>query len=575
MFSKGWETSKRQHHIISESNVFIPMSDGVHIDADVFRPDSPGRFPAILGVHPYEKKLQTDAMMPQGLNMANGGIEAGDYHFYVRRGYAHVIANNRGSGKSEGFYTNYGPREVKDTFEIIEWIAQQPWCDGNVGMFGVSAFAVSQQQVAALKPPHLKAIFTPFGYTDFYRDKFYHGGILSHAFMRGWTTTIDNFRYRSWCLEKWGEENYRKAISLALRDDEIRAVPYLVEALAHPENDRNALLADIILNHLDDDYYGERSVDYSKNLEVPAYLGGDWGMYGLHLPGALRSWENWKGPKKMVIGPPIYLDRPVYQYAYESLRWFDYWLKGVDNGIMQEPPLKVFVIGTGEWITVDEWPLPETRWTPFYLHERGLMSEHEFWPNEGYTTFEDSFMNREGLNFTTPVLIENTEVVGPIVLNLYASSTESEVLWFISLTDIDTHGTRTLLTRGWLRGSQRRLDPERSKRWQPYHFHTKRELLNLNQVYEFNIEIRPIARLFKEGHRIELKIRCVDDEKPINFSQAVGQGHLWRQSGSRVTVYHSDEYPSHLLLPVTKGNVIGTYMSGGKTSGEFFPYRKF
>jgi uncharacterized protein len=575
MLAKKWETSKRQYGIIKHKDVLIPMDDGIEISADVFRPDSPGKFPAILGVQPYEKKLQSDAMMPQGLNMANGGIEAGDFNFYVRRGYAHVIASNRGSGKSGGTYTNYGPREVQDTYSIIEWIAAQPWCDGNVGMFGVSAFAVSQQQVAVLKPPHLKALFTPFGYTDFYRDKFYHGGILSHAFMRGWATTIDNLRYENWSLQRWGKRKYEEAIAQALRDDEILAVPYLVRALKNPEDGPNALLVDILLNRLDGEYYRERSVDYSKGIDVPAYLGGDWGMYGLHLPGAFRSWANWKGPKKMIVGPPIYLDRPVYQYAYESLRWFDYWLKGIDNGIMDEPSVKLYVMETGEWRNADEWPLAETKWTPFYLHEKGLLSEHEFWPNEGSTTFEDSFMNRDALIFSTPTLIENTEVIGPMVLNLFASSTEEELLWFVTLLDIDPHGEERVLTRGWLRGSQRAVDPAKCEFWQPYHTHAGRDPLIPGNLYEFNIEIRPIANLFKMGHRIGLRIKCVDDEKPTCFSEAAGQGHLWRQSASRVTVYHNSEHPSHLLLPVTKGNIIGTYMSGGKTSSEFFPYRKY
>jgi predicted acyl esterase len=277
----------------------------------------------------------------------------------------------------------------------------------------------------------------------------------------------------------------------------------------------------------------------------------------------------------MMIGPPIYLDRPLYQYQYESLRWFDYWLKGVDNGIMEEPPIAVFVTGTDEWKTTTEWPLPETRWTPFYLHSGGLLSEHEFWPNEGSSTYEDSLFNRGQLIFMTPPLIENTEVIGPIVLNLYASTTDTEVLWFVSLLDIDRQGNETLLTRGWLRGSQRELDTKRSKPWQPYHSHFKRNPLTPNEIYEFNIEIRPYGILYKAGHRIGIRIKSADDEKPTNFLQAIGMGHLWRQSASRVTVYHGSEFPSHLLLPVTKGNRIGTYMSGGKLSEQFFPYRKF
>ena len=575
MFSKNWEVSKRSYGIVKEGSVSIPLSDGVTIDADIFRPDSPGKFPAILGVHQYNKELQLASIFPTGFNMANGPVEAGDFNFYVRRGYVQIIANIRGSGKSGGRYLNYGPREVQDTLEIIEWIAGQAWCDGQVGMFGVSAFSVVQQQVAALKPPSLKAIFAPFGYTDFYRDKFYHGGILSHAFMQGWTVLIDNMRYESWCLEKWGKDQYKEAISQALQDKDLREIPYLMEALRNTDRGGNALLVDILLNPLDGDYFRERRVQYERDIEVPAYLGGCWGIYGLHLPGAFRSWDHWKGPKKMIIGPPIYLDRPLYQYHYESLRWFDYWLKGMDNGIMEEPPISLFVTGTGEWKTAMEWPLPETRWTPFYLHSEGLLSEHEFWPHEGSSTFEDSLFNRGSLTFMTPPLVENTEVIGPIVLNLYASTTDTEILWFVSLLEIDPQGNETLLTRGWLRGSQRNLDLKRSKPWQPYHSHSERDPLTPGQVNEFNIEIRPYGILYKAGHRIGVRIKCVDNEKADHFLQATAMGHVWRQSASRVTVYHNSEYPSHLLLPVTKGNKIGTYMSGGKLSEQFFPYRKF
>jgi predicted acyl esterase len=266
----------------------------------------------------------------------------------------------------------------------------------------------------------------------------------------------------------------------------------------------------------------------------------------------------------------------MYQYQYESLRWFDYWMKGIENGILDDPPIKLFVVGTGEWKTTTEWPLPETMWTPFYLHSRGLLSEHEFWPNEGSTTFEDSYYNRESLVFRSPPLVENTEVIGPIVLNLYASTTGSEVLWFGSLLDVDPEGKETLLTRGWLRGSQRHVDTTLSKPWQPYHSHTKREPLVPGEIYEFNIEIKPYGILFKAGHQIGLRIKCVDDEKPTNHLHAGATGHLWRQTHSCVTVYHNADNPSHLLLPITKGNVIGTFMSGGKLlPPDALHYRRF
>jgi predicted acyl esterase len=569
VIAKNWKTSERKYNIVTERHAAIPMSDGITIDADIFRPDGPGRFPALLGVHPYDNTLQTAPIMPVGMSVATGGIEAGDPNFYVRRGYAQIIANVRGTGRSGGSFCRYQPRENSDTYEIIEWLAGQPWCDGNVGMFGVSYFAIAAQRVVSLKPPHLKAIFAPFAATDRYRDTAYHGGILAHGFMNAVNKILSTpkFDAESWYRKKYGEERFRQAIAEALEDNELRAVPYIVEALS---SGKGAL--ETYLLNVDGEYYREQNVDYSST-GVPAYLGACWGIYGLHLPGAFRSWEHWTAAKKMTVGPPIYLDRPLYQYAYESLRWFDYWLKGMDNGIMDEPPIKVFVVGTGEWRYASEWPLPETRWTPFYLHANGLLSEHEFWPNEGASTFEDSPYNRGSLTFVSPPLVENTEVIGPLVLNLYASTTDTEVLWFVSLLDVDEEGNETLLTRGWLRGSQRAVDPERSKPWQPYHPHVQREPLTPGEIYEFNIEIRPYAILFTAGHRIGIRIKCVDDEKPVNALEGHNVGHLWRQSASRATVLHNGDYPSHLLLPVTKGNVIGTYMSGGKLPQELFPYR--
>ena len=565
MISKKWRTSERKYGVIEERDVFIPISDGINIDCDIFRPDVKGKFPAILGVQCYDKHAQTAPMMPSCIKWTNAAYEAGDPNFYVRRGYVQVVINTRGSGRSGGEYLNYGSREVQDTYEIIDWMTNQPWCDGNVGMFGVSYYAVAQQQIAALNPPHLKCIFAPFGYTNFYRDKYYHGGILAHAFMKTWADSIDNCRAASWSREKMGDAKYKKAIAQALEDKDICAVPYLVEALKNPDRVANHLLVDILINPLDGPYYHERNVKYENDIKVPSYLGAGWGIYGLHLPGAFRSWENIRNaPKKMTIGPPIYLDRPLYQYHYESLRWFDYWLKGIDNDIMEGPPVRLFVMGTDEWKTTDDWPLPETQWTPFYLHANGLLSEHEFWPGEGVDTYEDNRPSHGSLKFFSPPMVENTEVIGPITLNLHASTTDTEALWFVSLLDVDAQGNERLLTRGWLRGSQREVDPERSKPWKPFHSHTRRQPLTPNQVYEFNIEIMPTANLFRAGHRIGLKISCVDNEPPRHILEMIGVGHLWRQRSSMVTIYHDSDHPSHLLVPITRGNLIGTYMSGGE-----------
>jgi predicted acyl esterase len=577
MFSRTWKASERKYNFVVERDVRIVMKDRTEISADIFRPDSSEKFPGLLGIHPYPQQPQTAPIKPNsfssvtfphpGEEKGRGWIESGDPNFLVRRGYVQVVANVRGTGKSGGKYDFMGKQELQDTYEVIEWIAKQPWCDGKVGMFGVSYFAWIQVFVAALNPPSLKCIFAPHGLTDFYRDWIYRGGIFGYNFIRALARDYSNPRFESITRKMFGEEELQKRIGKALEDEDLMAIPGIAEVLRNIDVGINPIMADVMLNPCDGPFWEERKAKYDTT-KVPAYIGGCWATYGLHLPGAFRSWENLKVPKRMVIGPPMYLDRPFYQFQFEALRWFDYWLKGIDTGMMKEPPVKLFVMGTNKWKEAEDWPLPETKWTPFYLHEDNLLCEHEHWPNEGVDSFEDSPWRRGSLEYYSPALVEDTEVIGPIVLNLYASTTDNEVLWLISLREENREGNERVLTRGWLRGTHQEVDPKRSKPWAPFHPHTKSEPLTPGKIYEFNISLIPTGNLFKAGSKIKLKISCADDVPKHAFEQIAG-GNIRRQSSSRVTVYHDADHPSHLLLPITSGNLIGTFLSGGKPYVDF------
>ncbi|MGA3127782.1 MAG: CocE/NonD family hydrolase [Candidatus Korobacteraceae bacterium] len=571
MFGRKWSTSPRAYEVVVERDVKIQVGDGVYLNANVFRPARDEKFPAILGYFPYDLEMQTAPVKVDsfssvvfkhpGQEKANASIESGDPYFYARRGYAHILVNIRGTGKSEGRYSFLSPREHQDGHDVIEWIARQPWCDGNVGMFGVSYFAWIQQFVSATKPPHLRCTFGPWASTDLYRDGVYHGGVLAYKFWCGWSTTeLSKPRMDSYCLKEWGEQKYREEIVRLIQNEDIAAAPELVAALNNPSEGRNPLIVDFLMLAEDGPFWEDRRVKFDQ-IEAPAYIGGCWGHYGLHTPGAFRSWENLKVPKKMMLAPPAYLDRPLVQLQYESLRWFDHWLKGVENEIMDEPPIKLYRIGMHDWKQTTDWPLPETRWTPFYLHENGLMHEHDYRVNEGYTSFEDSPWGRGEIKFFTPPMVENTELIGPPVLNLYASTTSDEALLFASLWMVEAEGHEKILTRGWLRGSHRELDPVKSQPWLPVHTHRNPQPLTPNQIYEFNIPIVPTATVLKAGCRLVLKIACVDDQ-PKDSMEGIGVGHLRSQQGSRITVYHNGDYPSNLLLPITEGNYVGTFIRG-------------
>ncbi len=561
MFGPGWATSPRRFRVIAERDVRIPLPDGNALVGDVFRPDTGEPVPVIAGFHPYNNEFQTGPMMPAGFSLQRGWLESGDPYFFARRGYAHGVFNVRGTGKSTGTFQAMGPTEARDTADAIEWLASRPWCTGKVGLFGISYLAWAQIQAAMLAPPSLAAIFAPFGATDFYRDFLYHGGIFSWRFLSHWKDKFDGLRYESWYRERHGDDAYRRAIAAALDDDEIAAIPPIVACLRDPVG-ANALVTDVVLARTDNEWFAERRVDY-RNTSIPAYFGACWGLHGLHLPGAFRSFENWHAPKKLVIGPPLYLDRPLYQLHAEALRWFDHWLKGNDTGFLGEPAVRLFVPGTGRWLCAQRWPLPHTRWTEFYLHDGGLLSEHDSFPWDGRTSFEDSpFAHGEAV-FRTPPLVESTEVIGPFVLRLFAASTDTDALFFVTLFAEDAGGAEEELTRGWLRASQSATDPAASRPWLPYHRHDRRVAIEPGQVRGYEIPIVPAACRLRPGQRLGLRVKDADDEAPPDMVRGTALGHVARQNSALITIWHDEDHPSALLVPVTDGNLLGTFLSGG------------
>lgn len=565
--------------MIVEKDVFAKMRDGVRLAVDIYRPDAPGRFPALLAMSPYTKEIQSLVeTLPRGLGMNAefAMVEAGDSEYLVRSGYVHVIADVRGTGKSEGEYFNWiSEKEQEDGYDLVEWIAQQPWCDGNIGMIGISYYAFIQYLVAAQQPPHLKAIFPLDGWGDTYRDIAYHGGIPS-VFPCILHRVI--FANKSVCISKliYSEEDLKGRVEELRKDagTNYNNSPYIVGVLASPDAFPSAF--DFLVNRLDGPFYWERSPAVKMDrIKAATYLATELHGYPvcMHQPGATTwGWEKIQAPKKLTLlsdgGPGGPEERPFHKFHDEIVRWFDYWLKGTDNGIMKEPPVKIWVRGAERWRYEHEWPLVEkTRWAKYYL-KAGKLLQDEIAPRTNESpdilqykpvlpTIYGSFPlspKPDHLTFVSESLEKDIEIIGPICLYLYATLTSEDGDFIVVLKDLSPDGSVFTLTRGWLKASHRETDGERSRPWRPYHSHTNPIPVVPGKVYEYAIEIQSIANLFKSGHKIQLEIWPCDwygPGEPYDWTLMWGLvQHI--PYGKEVTyeIHHTPQYPSYLLLPI-------------------------
>lgn len=566
------EESKPVWKVKIEKNLYVKMRDGKRIAVDVYRPDGEDKSPAILAMSPYGKDVQAIKVAPRPFNMEYVRNEAGDIDFFVTRGYAFVVADCRGTGYSEGRYDFCSRKEQEDGYDLVEWIGKQPWCNGNVGMTGVSYYAVIQFLVAAQQPPHLKALFAHDGWTDLYRDAFHHGGILIVGWLPEWTTIgmlskrgPDHPEPASKTL--YSEVELRRRVEKLRSNTVISKSPLLSNVLLFPEY--MPLLFDWLVNEEDGPYYWERSA-YTKfeKVKVPVYLGSEMHAYPvvMHLPGAFRAWEGIEAPKKLVIRAEV-PRRPFQEFHDEILRWFDHWLKGMNTEVMDEPPIKIWVRGAEEWKYAREWPLAETRWAKYYLESNGLLTESQPRDEAPPDTFhyepilpvlETPYpLDRmpEYLSYTTDPVKQDTEILGPIALDLYASISSEDADFITKVKDIGPDGSESVLSRGWLKASHREIDEKKSRPWQPYHPHTKSTPVVPGEINEYSIEIRPIANLFKKGHKIQLEIwPCDFPKEPMDLTLSWPTwNHLPCDKETSYRIYHTKTYPSHLLLPMIPG----------------------
>jgi putative CocE/NonD family hydrolase len=541
------------HGMIVQKDVDVPVRDGARLKADVFRPDDGGRFPAILNLGPYQKdKLWVPPETLEEKPNPYMNWETVNPLWWVPQGYAAVRVDGRGSGKSPGQCEPWSLAESIDFFDAIEWAAAQPWCNRNVGLSGISYFAINQWFAANHQPPSLKAIIPWEGFADLYRDALFHGGILS-LFMSNWFTA--------------------------------HLMHHVVGRASQqlPNAWQVNTLHFWLSNNLDSGAFRGAQAQWDK-ITVPMLSVGNWSGMALHLRGNTEAYMRAASKhKKLRIQAGTHV-HPFYteEGRRDQLRFFDYWLKGIDNGVMQEPPVKL-AIRKGrdeiEWRHEREWPLARTQWTRFYFDlpaaapDAGTLVaanpstlRSRTYPasslcSMGSTSAASSQVMGGGIkpgmgvSLETPPLAHDVEVTGPVAARFWVSSESEDMDLFLTLRNIDADGNEIMETgqqgtpvpvaKGWLRVSHRELDPELSLPYRPYHKHTRRLYLTPGEIVPVDVEIWPTSMVFRKGHRIRLDIQPRDGVG----SQSYMHYHADYNTGTN-TIYSGADKESYLLLPI-------------------------
>jgi uncharacterized protein len=591
-----------EYEVIVRKNVSVPMRDGVPLAADLYLPARDGKvvecaFPAVLERTPYDK----DGKFGEG-------------RYFARHGYVAVMQDVRGRFESEGEWYPFA-KEAPDGYDTVEWIAGQAWSDGKVGTIGGSYCGSDQSALATLDPPHLGAMVVAVGTSNYHTSSMRQNGALELRFM------VYAFRMAVTSREALADPG----LAAALQDDFGRIGEWLTR-LPYKKGS-SALrflpsyeqwLMDILGEGDFNDYWKQRgyAIDeyYEEHADVPTiYLGGWYDSYARGTTASYMALSRAKkSPQHLLMGPWTHggwgvsfagdvdfgVDVVLDDYNGIRRRWFDRWLRGIDNGVDKKPPVRYFVMGNGDgrkgrngrlahlgvWRSAEDWPLPGTRFTPCYLHADGTLrsempeesepSRYSFDPRDpvptiggcisaaemvmpvgGYDQRGDKRFygcidglplaaRSDVLVFETPELEEDVEVTGPLTVQLWASSSAVDTDFTTKLIDVHPpnpdfpRGFEQNITDSIIRGRYR------NGRDEP-------ELMEPGEIYPFEIVMYPTSNLFKRGHRIRLDISSSNFPRfDVNPNTGGEMGRDRRVVVAENSVYHDPEHPSHIVLPI-------------------------
>jgi hypothetical protein len=549
---------------VLDADVEVPLPDGTILRGDLYRPKAPGAFPTLLAWSCYPKDFQHTGI-PMPIN------ESGAVANLVARGYCHFHVNSRGTGRSGGEFDGLlSPQEQRDVADTIEWTAQQTWCDGNVGMVGMSYYALIQYLAAAQRPTALQAIFPYMAWTDYYRQAITHGGAPNSDFLSTffcgagtWATKRLAPRVRhalSYVLDRAWFQWLCKQVFLRLGDDGMIK-------RTHPDEGWVRHFATLVFDEREDGpFYRERSASpVLDRVQVPVMIGTNWGNPVLHTRGAFDAWRRITAPKRLFIGPPS-VRWPWQDYQRELLAWYDHHLKGLDTGVDQLPAVRYWLQGADRWREASDWPVPGARELRLQLvaHGSDPLARHRLANAASDEVAQLSFLaiprgmtypaeleryEAQVLRYATDPFDADTEIVGTITLHLRMLCTAYDTHVVARISDAAPDGKlRRKLSWGWLQAAHRAVDRSQSSDDELVHDHTTSVPLVPGQPFELDISMMPVANLFRAGHRLLLEIGSRPDLVDATMFEGIAYyAHEAPPYACRNTVFHGPG-DSHLTV---------------------------
>jgi len=572
---------------------YVSVRDGTKLAVDIFRP---AKSNGVVVEDPLPVIWTHDRYQRASYGPSNNVITQLDNYPWLytvlRHGYVIAVVDIRGGGASYGIHTGpFSVEETQDAYDITEWFAAQSWSDGRIGMYGRSYLGITQYMAASTAPPHLVAIFPEMAMFDLY-SFVYPGGVYQHNFLSEWGKAVEGF----------DRSISRTVVPVAGDHDATMLEEALLEHLANTdvyEWSASAPNRDSIVENEAMDYFQNSPSTYIEDINesnVAIYHLAGW--YDIFTRDALLWFTNLesKTRQKLVVGPWSHSDVDNHALAMEHLRWYDYWLKEIDNGIMEEPSVYYYTMGAPagqQWRSTWQWPLPNQQPTKYYFHSGpsdsvpslndGLLSRQAptnptgadtyivdystttgtatRWTNGygGGFDYPDMTTNdTKGLTYTTAPLADDVEVTGHPVVHLWITSTALDGDFFVYLEEVDEPqggSTPTMyshyVTEGTLRASHRKIAaPAYEYLDLPYHrsFAEDANELPLDEPVELIFDLHPTSNVFDRGHRIRITITCADKDnmKTPELSPA-----------PTVSVYHDANFDSHIMLPIIPVDVEG------------------